>query len=961
MKKCRGFISICLAVVMALSCSALCAAKAPQSVSLEQFLAQGEALPDLGAKPYQKIAQVGAVGEDSTFRLMVCADTAIDTYGAVAVAGPFEGISVLQYESYVQMKRAEAALRKSAGVQWVCEDAAVQAAGNPIAESIPGIAADGSKHFTWGAEYMGVDEYYDAVGTDGELVTVAVLDTGIDTDHEMFGGFYDAAENPDGRILQGTSFVETETVEDDNGHGTHVSGTIADLTPSYVKILPVKVLDSDGGGMTSEIMMGMLWAVAQGADIISMSLGGGVELYDVTEYVVNYAYDQGTLCVVAAGNESMNADYANPARCEKCVTVGALNMDLTRADFSNYGAAVDICAPGTQILSANMGGGYIVYSGTSMATPHVSAVSAVYKAQDQSMTPAALEKKLKDTAMPMGKALYYGAGLVSMRNDDTPACRLNADVQETENRISVTLSCAQAAEIYYTVDGTQPTDAAVRYTAPVQLTQSCLLRAVGYTANGKTVPVRLPLEIKDTKPVYTLLTDGDTLTGALGVLPQTLTLPEGITNIGDFALDGTGVVTLQTESRIQSVGNGAFAHTNLREMDMTAVRTVGNTAFMNTELRVVSLPNANDIGKHAFDGCAYLRSVGMDAVRTIDDYAFYGTGLEEVSMTSAETIGNGAFLNDGWRYCTFTALSLPNVKTIGDYAFMDIPLESVSCPKLTTLGNYAFAGCIGLETVSFPALTTTGIASLSNIGAQSLSLPKLEIMGEGTLWYAEYLTDLSVPMLKDVGVCAMYGIACEEINLPQAEIIRDSGCEDTAAKVIRAPKAKIIGAYALSSYSTQQLEIPSAETLGEGFAFGICKFTVPDSVKTIDIGAFNGIDMLLVKENSVAHRFCEEYELEYALVGTKYTVRFERENGQLIREMTVEVGDSVQAPSLPRKPFNFATGWKEINRACSTDCITCDATFRPVYITWKEFWQEGPVIFFKILILYTLYGPAMFL
>ena len=961
MKRFRMIISICLAVVMALSCSSLCAAKEMQTVSLERFLAQGQTLPDLRAKPYQKCAQVSAAGEDSTLRLMVCADAAVDAYGAIAVAGPFEGISILQYETYAQMKKAEAALRKSAGVQWVCEDAQVQAAGNPIAEAIPGIAADGSKHFTWGAEYMGVDEYYDAVGTDGEMVTVAVLDTGIDTDHEMFGGFYDAAENPDGRILQGTSFVETETVEDDNGHGTHVSGTIADLTPSYVKILPVKVLDCDGDGMTSEILMGMLWAVAQGADIISMSLGGGVELYDATEYVVNYAYDQGTLCIVAAGNESMNADYANPARCEKSVTVGAVDTDLTRAFFSNYGEAVDICAPGTQIISANMGGGYIAYSGTSMATPHVSAVAAVYKAQDKSMTPAALEKKLKDTAMPMGKALYYGAGLVSMRNDDMPACRLNADVKEAENSISVTLSCAQDAQIYYTVNGTEPTTASSRYTAPLTITRTCLLRAVGYTANGKTVPVRLPIEIKDTKPVYTLLTDGDTLTGALGELPQTLTLPENITKIGDFALDGTDVVTLKTESKIQSVGDFAFAHADLREMDMTALRTVGNTAFMNTELRVVSLPNATYIGKHAFDGCAYLRSVGMDAARTIDDYAFCGTELEEVSMSGAETIGNGAFLKAGLVGCTFTELSLPNVKTIGDYAFTEIPLESVSCPKLTTLGGYAFAGCIELQTVSFPALTTTGVASLNNTGVQSLSLPKLEIMGEGTLFYSGYLTDLSVPMLKDVGVYAMYGIACEEINLPQAEIIRDGGCEDTAAKVIRAPKAKIIGAYALSSYSTQQLEIPSAETLGEAFAYGMRKFTVPDSVKTIDIGAFNGIGMVLVKENSVAHRFCEEYELEYALVGTKFTVRFERENGRLIREMTVDAGDRAKAPTPPRKLFNFAIGWEEVNGACYTECITCDATFRPVYITWKEVWQEGPVIFFEILILYTLYGSTMFI
>lgn len=940
---CKAF-SIFLAAVMVLSFSGLCApgADTPQEVSLTQFLADAGALLQADERLYEK-ESVAAAGENDSLRLIVRADVALDAHGAAAVAGPFDGVSFLQYETVVDRQKAQAALEKTPGVEWVCADAPVQAFGNPIAEAIPGIAADGSKHFSWGAEYMGVDEYCDTVGAQGSMVTVAMLDSGIDTDHELFGGFYDASANPDGRILRGTDFLSMGTFEDDNGHGTHTAGTVVDLTPSYVKILPVKVLDNIGIGNMSGMMLGMLYAVEQGADILNMSLGGSVDqYYDVMEYVVDYAWDHGVLCVTAAGNEQMNADNVNPARLEKCVTVSALDKDLQLAYYSNFGSIVDICAPGDVVCSAKMGGGYIAFSGTSMAAPHVAAAAALYKAQDTSLTPAALAGKLKATAAPLGKEQFYGAGLVSLRSTDTPACMLTAQVDwDCLDRTTVTLTCTRPAEIYYTTDGTEPTAQSTAYTGPVTLSRSCLFRAVGYTENGKTVPVRETVFVEDSEPIQTLLTEGSTLTGALGYIALEVTLPAGITEIGAFALDGTLVETLHTPTRLRTIGDCAFANSNLSQIDLSAVRTVGEAAFASTWMEELALPAAESIGGSAFRDCRFLYSLSAPNARTVGDYAFNGTNINaQIDLTAAESIGAHAFEADMFNSDTFETLNLPNVRTIDDFAFSYLPLTTVSCPKLTTLGDYAFSGCV-LESVELPALTQAGEGAFCNIGAQELSLPKLVALGKGGLYGAYELQTLSVPALKAVGDEALHGIGCAQLDLPQAETIGYGACAEASAQIIRAPKAKVIGAYAFNGYVIEELEIPSAQHLGECFAMGLQKFVVPDSVQTIDADAFWDIQLVLVKNNSFAHRYCEEYGVQYTLVGTLFTVRFYSAGGKLLQETQVEAGESVQAPRAPYKFLKVFSHWSDSWGECNLDCITCDADFYPEYISLFEAARES--------------------
>jgi len=221
--------------------------------------------------------------------------------------------------------------------------------------------------------------YYE---TTGENVTAYIVDTGCNVDHNDF----------EGRASWGVSTVD-EGMFDGNGHGTHVSATVAGKKYGVAKkanIVAIKVLSSEGSGSTSGVIKGIEWAAehhterakkskdGKAKSVANMSLGGGRSR--ALDHAVDAAVAAGIHFAVAAGNENQDACNTSPAASQHAITVGASTITDRRAWFSNWGRCVDIFAPGKDILSAWKGSKSAtnVISGTSMASPHICGVLASY-------------------------------------------------------------------------------------------------------------------------------------------------------------------------------------------------------------------------------------------------------------------------------------------------------------------------------------------------------------------------------------------------------------------------------------------------------------------------------------------------------------------------------------------------------------------------------------------------------
>ncbi|MEO0769662.1 MAG: S8 family peptidase, partial [Cyanobacteria bacterium J06649_4] len=250
-------------------------------------------------------------------------------------------------------------------------------------------------------------------GVTGKGVTVAVIDTGI-------------SQGPDlkqTKFVEGYDFVNDRTnALDDNGHGTHVAGTIAQSTNNgygvagiayNAKLMPLKVLSRAGSGTISDIAEAIRFAADNGADVINMSLGGGGESALMRE-AIDYAHDKGVVVVAAAGNSGVSgASY--PAMYSNVIGVSATGPDQSKTGYSNYGSGVDLAAPGGTTRSSEADGvlqetinprtaGEFVFKyfqGTSMASPHVAGVAALVKSQGRSVSPDRVLEILQASATPV--------------------------------------------------------------------------------------------------------------------------------------------------------------------------------------------------------------------------------------------------------------------------------------------------------------------------------------------------------------------------------------------------------------------------------------------------------------------------------------------------------------------------------------------------------------------------------
>jgi subtilisin family serine protease len=280
-----------------------------------------------------------------------------------------------------------------------------------------------SSSFQIGADYL-----WD-VNFSGSGIKIAILDTGIDSDHEML----------DGRVVQQVDFTDSGSADDEYGHGTHCAGIAAGN--GYYKgiaynasIYNGKVLDDNGYGQLSWLINGLDWAIDLEVDIISLSLGAlysgepeeqlsSPEVLKIEEAIAN-----GIVVVVASGNcgSGYCGDFdsvTTPGIARNAITVGAVDSDSNWASFSSGDEISDyikpdVVAPGVDICSSAPDG-YDCWSGTSMATPHVAGAAGLLLSWNQSLSPGNIKQMLESSSVDLGdsgKDVQYGSGLIDLSN-----------------------------------------------------------------------------------------------------------------------------------------------------------------------------------------------------------------------------------------------------------------------------------------------------------------------------------------------------------------------------------------------------------------------------------------------------------------------------------------------------------------------------------------------------------------
>ncbi len=789
-----------------------------------------------------------------TARLIVKSSSAIDPHGASASAEGYRDLHILQYDTPAQARAAFELYEADSAVEYVQPSRIVR-----LAEESGAVSPN-----TWGAEPIGTADFTREYLSKEVLpqVTVAVIDTGLNTAPALFSG----------RVLEGGVNISNsgnDTIEDDYGHGTHCTGTICELTPSNVKILPIKAFDKKGEAADEQIYLALMTALEQGADIVNMSFGGlGVSPLEVEAMAA--ADEAGVICCAAAGNNADDAIYYYPGSIASCITVGAVDSEMKLANFSNYGRMIDVCAPGVDVLSYTIGGANAtrLMNGTSMATPHVTACCALLKSADPEISPARAENLLRLNAKDLGIYGFdetYGWGFVNMKDfrwDDGICCppRFTEASGNFAARVTVELQTeTEGAQIYYTTDGTTPSrENGTLYEGPFALTESAYLLAVAVKDGfADSTPTEASYSIGGLDALDTMTVENGVLTHYGGVRSK-ITVPESfagqtITAIGDSAFANRHTAESVTlPETVKSIGRNAFSGCeNLTEVTASGADTIGANAFSGCEaLKTLTLAKQlRSVGEEAFLGCIELRRFSGDGLTELPDRVFSGCEtLTSVDIPDVKAFGDRVFY--GCEALAEISCGWEQVTSIGAECFKGCALWSGDLPlaSLRGLGEAAWEGCAKLRSVQMaetvtqlPAKTFSGCSSL-----RLLTLPGVTVLGASALATGagrEIETDLDYGALTEIGENAFSGFVIGgdfEITVFDAlETFVPGAFSGAKAGALSFPAIKELPARAFSGASVRLVVLENASVLGAESLRGCSAVVLSPSIQTIAPNAWD--------------------------------------------------------------------------------------------------------------------------
>ena len=396
----KRLLSLVIVFAIAISLCAFFACSPNKTVSETPFASKLVSI-------YQKY------GESSiSSRLLLSNYSSEKTYGAADCAIDKEnGFAVLQYESEEEARAAMAKIEND-GV---------------MVETDAKATLDGFEKgsvYPEGSNAIGSPSYISRFEMSRDEVIVAVIDTGVMYDHELLENRfvsrgYDFSD--DGR---NNAYYDTNMSDNTYSHSTFVCGIIADNTPDNVKLLPYKVVPFGSSEASNSAIVAAIYdAVGRGASVINISMSASAGA-NAIKYAVQSALENNVCICASAGNDSKEIKYRYPAATPGVITASALEKDMkTFASFSNYGSAIDFCAPGRAIVSScpykSGQNKYTTNSGTSFSAPYITAVCANIKSINNSYSKDEVYSIICDFAVDLGQEgydNYYGNGLPDISN-----------------------------------------------------------------------------------------------------------------------------------------------------------------------------------------------------------------------------------------------------------------------------------------------------------------------------------------------------------------------------------------------------------------------------------------------------------------------------------------------------------------------------------------------------------------
>ena len=646
-------------------------------------------------------------GDKIDNRLMVKTNDNIDKYGAIDYVKGI-GYYFLQYET---KEKADFAKKKYKALNYTVNNDSVVKLCDAKLTTLP-------QYRNWPEQWayeetdaVSAVDYYTA--RIKPTINIAVIDSGVNYNHELLKY----------RVVRTKVDFSTENSGDEMdtlGHGTNVAGTIAKSTPSNVKIYAYKFYDKNGYGTSSQI-----WSVVEyikqsnkKPDIINCSFA------DPMNTGICGLTNEGVTAVMAAGND--NKEITNQDFYNGLITVGATNYYGKPCSFSNYGACVDISAPGEYVYTADMSSNttYECVNGTSFSTPITAAACAYVLMEHSKYTPEQVKQEIKKTAIPFKKSdCYnerYGAGIVNFSNiiNGTRCKDVTANYISGayHGSISVELKCANTlADIYYTTDGTLPSKTnGTKYTEPIKLTETTRINAVAFARGGT------PFHSKFTTLDYYILKDGES---------------EFVVDDGTYWCGIKAYLGNDTNITVPDKINGI------------EVGSINKRCFKNSNIESVTLPSSvTVIEQQAFYGCNNLKSINLSNVKSIGTEAFTNCPLltDNIDLSSVNRVDN-----KGLAGTYFKTIDLPACESVGDSAFESCIAQEITLNKATDLGDNAFKNCSNLETLYIPMATSLdrcdGCTNLQTIFAPMLESIIAGIPNNTTIYCTRFLSHVTFP------------------------------------------------------------------------------------------------------------------------------------------------------------------------------------------------------------------------